>query len=351
MRRASQRIGCAEVVVVLAKDDGGRVERELRLIEGPLLGDDPDFRVSDAGGGPIQVSHGQEQEVRGHAGGRGEAHARSPVAEIRALRYRHVADRHLAAGYGRLEIERRTVGGLVPRRDEPARVGVLELREERALAAGRGVVVESEQPHGLGADLARVVDREPIGAARDRPREGEGRSLGGGVHRDLGGGEGRRGRSVRELHRGETEVDGVQRDAGRRLKDLDGDRGPAAEGQRPRVRGDGDLVVCGDDAPRKLRRHVRAHGRGRGRIGGRGDRGHGQDHESEQHGENGGGRREELGHFSSNIYRARGRGEGGLAPQAVATTLGLRDFALLWLCAIAEGGIVTSLLSPGHDSR
>src|SRR3546814_19484584 len=79
---------------------------------------------------------------------------------------RHVAHRHLALRHSHFQIERGLVRRLVPRRNETARVGILELGVQRTLLARPGVVVDREQAVGLGPDLAGE-----IGSASCRERE------------------------------------------------------------------------------------------------------------------------------------------------------------------------------------
>ena len=157
-----QCIRNTEVVVVLAQHLHGRVERELRLAGLALLRHDAQLGRSELCCRAVEFAEPEEQQIGRHFRRLLEAHSRAPAGDLGALRDRHVADRHLVLRHDRFEHERRFVRRLIPRRNHAARVRGFELRVQRALLAARRVVVDGEQSDRLRADLAGVVERQPV---------------------------------------------------------------------------------------------------------------------------------------------------------------------------------------------
>ena len=269
-----QGIGRAEVVVEVVERDLGGVQREGRLRQQAALRDHAQFGRARHGGGALEVAEGKEQQVGGHPRRGPERHPRQAIAGLLGGGHRHAAHRHRGGGHGGGQPEDRLVGRLVPAGHEPSRIGVLELREQRALGASRRVVVDGEQPGGLGADPAGVAHGQAVGARRHRFGERERRRLLRGVHGHL---RRRQGRAVRggQHDRGKIQLERVQGDVAGGLQHVQGDRRRAVEGQRLRVRRDGDVVIAGYDATGQLGGDQFGRGCGQGQArqgaGGRGN--------------------------------------------------------------------------------
>ncbi|MNK65112.1 hypothetical protein D3C87_843980 [compost metagenome] len=257
-----QRVAHAEIIVVFAQQGGRLVEREAALRQRALLRDDAYLRAVAHGRGPLEVAQAEEQQIRRHARRGGEAHVLGAIAQVLAAGDRHVPDGHLAARDDHVQREGGLVVRFVPRRQHAARVGIFELRVQRALAALRRVVVEREQARGLRADLAAVVDAQQVLALGQRLGKMHGRRLLVRIEIDLarhllaaarafdGGG-------------GKRQVQGIEGDAACRRVDGDLDGGCALEGGGGGVRRDRQRIVQRRDAARQLRG-------GRGGVAGRG---------------------------------------------------------------------------------
>ena len=250
-----QRVRHAEVIVVFAQHAPPTTRSaNSRLRRQALLRDDADLGATHA-----SRSRDRSRRARRTAGrSTSSATARSARACGRCRGRSRSATGMLltaicAAGTVAVEVERRLVGGLVPRRDEAARVGILELRVQRALLAGLGVVIDREQAVGLRADLAGVVHRQPVLADGQRLRKDERGRLRFRIDLDL------RRRIVgmtgdrRQPYRRECHVQGLQDDACGRLQHVERDRHFAVETQRFRVRHHGHVVMRGAHVARQLR--------------------------------------------------------------------------------------------------
>ena len=277
-----QRIRHAEIIVVLAQHVTGRLQGETGLRLLAQLRDHADLGAVGHGGGALELAHAEEQQVGRHLRRLPERHAAHAVAQVLLRGDRHVAHRHVGARHGGFEVERGLVRRLVPRGDEAARVGVLELRVQRALLAGLGVVVDREQAVGLGADPAGVAHRQAVFAGRHRVIEGEGGRLRLLVHRhlrlahhDLQLGRRQRGLGEREARR-------VERDAAGGLEHVQRDRDLAVETELVGVRHHRHVVVQRRHATRQLGGGL-AHRRC---LGGGRERGHRQAGQGQRNGGN-----------------------------------------------------------------
>ena len=252
-----QRIRHAEVVVVLTQHRARGIECELRLRGQALLRDHAKLDAFGTCRRPLEVAEAEEQQVGRHPRRSREAHALPAVAEILALADRHVADRHLRRRHDRGEIESRLVGRFVPAWNEPACIGILELRVERASRAIRGDVVEGEQAVGLGADAAAVGQAQPVAAGGQGFGKREARGLRRGIDTDLRIAVDALLHCRVQVGRRELQVDRIQGDAVGRLEHLERNRDLAIEFERLCVRLDLDFVVQWAHVARQLGRRRR----------------------------------------------------------------------------------------------
>jgi hypothetical protein len=164
------------------------------------------------------------------------------------------SDGHLAGGHVGGEVEDRLVVRLVPRRHELARIGVLELRVQRALLAGLGVVIDREQAVRLRADLARVVHRERVLADGQRLVECER----GGLRLRIGADLRRLHAAVRRIQHDirERHVDRVEHHLVGGFEHVEGDRHLAVERELVGVRDERDRVVRRAHVARQLRGRI-----------------------------------------------------------------------------------------------
>ncbi len=216
----------------------------------PRRGDDADFGAGGGGGDAVELTHGEEEQVRRHARRGLETDDAAAVRARLAPRLGHVADRPLPHGHDDGEIVGRAEIGLVPARHEAPRVRRLELGEERAALARLGRVIERKQAGRLGVDDARIIDVQPVPARRDRRIEAEAGGLRGGVQRDTGAAV------AVKRHRREGEIGRVERDRVGRFDHLDVDRDAARETQIGGVGGGGDRVMQRPDVAWKLARNL-----------------------------------------------------------------------------------------------
>ena len=257
-----QRIRQLEVAVVLGEQRLRRRECEARLRDYSGAGDDADFGRAGPRSEALELADGEEEEVGRHPRRRRETGALQARCCGRRCLDRHVADRHLSGRQRRLEREGRLVGGLVPRRHEATRVGVLELGVERALRAGRRFVVEREKARRLLADRAAIGDLEPVVAGVDRLGEDEAGGLRPGIEVDPAQRDRHAARQRLQADRAEVEIDRIERDAVDRLADLDLDRDRGSEAPCGGVGDHADVVVQRPYAAWQLGRRRRRRGRG-----------------------------------------------------------------------------------------
>ena len=188
-------------------------------------------------------------------------------------RGRHVADGHFVGGNARVRSKRRLVVRLIPARDEAPCVRGLELGEQRArVLAFVVLVIEREQAVRLRVDLARIGERQPVGA---------GRSVRGKVRVAVWVSASSRDRppTPRSLPlpvnaaRAKRKVGGIKHQLSRWLDDVEVDGDAAIEGQLLGVRRDGERIMVRDSGARQLGRNGRIDGVGlRLRCGGGGGR-------------------------------------------------------------------------------
>jgi hypothetical protein len=139
---------------------------------------DTDVHAFDHAMHAFEVARAEEQQVGGHLRGFRETHMLHFARQLFRGCDRHVGDRHQAGRQPGREFESRLETGLVPAGQEAARVGGLELREQRAHRGLRGaflnLIVEREQAAGGLADLAVVGKLQPVCALRQRAGESQG---------------------------------------------------------------------------------------------------------------------------------------------------------------------------------
>ncbi len=123
-----QRIGDAEIVVVVAQQVDRAVEREAALRRLAARGDDSDGDVVDLGGDALELADGEDEEIARHARRRREGDALEAIAGRFLLDDRHVGDRQEMLGDGGGQREARLEGRLIPAWKDAARVGRLEMR-------------------------------------------------------------------------------------------------------------------------------------------------------------------------------------------------------------------------------
>ena len=193
--------------------------------------------------GPDDEGH----EVRRHLHRRGEADRALTVAEVGVRGDRRVGVRGQVARHREVHLVGRLEGRLVPAREGPTGVAVLELRGgDGVLHAGRvgeRRTVEAVQlvvQDAVEGDLedGRTGRQLPSRTCRSRPRTVSSRLEVDRAVRRAAGGE-RRG--------AEVEFDGVQLHDLRRLGDLDVDLDATGERGALQVRRDEDSIGRGDD--------------------------------------------------------------------------------------------------------
>ncbi len=137
-----QRIWNAEIRVVFMQHVAPGIQCELRLVHLALLRDHANLgAIVGLARRPLEVADTQKQQVRGHLGRGLEGHALHATGTIAGRGDRHVAHRHLRGRRNDCQVERGLEIGLVPRRNEAARIGIFELGKQRAaLALWSGVI-------------------------------------------------------------------------------------------------------------------------------------------------------------------------------------------------------------------
>ncbi len=163
-----QRVGHAEILVVVGQHMAFHAERILRLLL--LAGRRPGGQIGFAGmaahGG--EIAGDQRQEVGGHAWRGGELHLLQALARGRGCRYRHVRNRRQIGRHHGGELERGFEGRLVPAGEHAACIGHFELRHQHALGGtGRRLVVIVIDAGGRVRNGAGVVDRQRMRAGGD----------------------------------------------------------------------------------------------------------------------------------------------------------------------------------------
>ncbi len=231
-----QRIGDAEVVVVVGENRGGLVQGIGRLGRLAAGDDHADVDAIDLAADPLEVPDRQEHQVGRHLRGGLEDGALQAAGERLHAGDRRVGNRHLAGGRHHAQLEAGLGRRVVPAGREPARIGVLELGDQDPLGTARRGVVQVEQPGGKAVDHAGVVDLHGMLARGQGMARAQGDGLAGGVEPDL-----RRGavdRGVLDL-----QVEGIQRHRRDLLARLHLDGLGSGEGQLLRVRRDIDAVA------------------------------------------------------------------------------------------------------------
>ncbi|MNV13056.1 hypothetical protein D3C71_1036830 [compost metagenome] len=251
-----QRIGHAEIVVVFVNHIATGLQREARLLDLAGLRDHPDLGAVVGGErGAFELTGRHEQQIRRHLRRGLEHHLLQPIAQRLAAGLGHVADRHLRGRHIEREVERRLVTGLIPRRHETTCIGVFKLREQRALLAAVGGVIQREQTIGLRVDDAAVVGTQRVAARHERLVERERRRLVGFIDADPG-----RQRSAlpcRQLAVGETQRCGLQHDAVGRRQHVQFDADLAVEGHLLGMRRDFHAVMQRTRSAWQLRGYFR----------------------------------------------------------------------------------------------
>ncbi len=251
-----QGIGDGEVVVVIAKEGAGLVEREAGLHGLPPADHDPDVHAADLSADPFEVPHGQEHQIARHLRGRLEHGALQAAGQGLHLGDRRVGDGHLARRRDDAQLEAGLDAWIVPHRRDAPRIGVLELGDQHPLGPLARGVVEMEQAGGEVVDLAGVIDGQGMGAWRYGLAEVEAGGLCDGIEGDPGG------RLAVQARAGNREVECVQHDGPDRLAHLQLDGLGPREGQALGVGREVDPVA---DRPHRLRQSQRRTGLGRGR--------------------------------------------------------------------------------------
>ncbi len=181
-----QRILHAEIVIEIAQEIDGAVEREAALVALAGGGDDADGNAFGLRRQPLELAGREHEEIARHFRRRQECDLLQRRRDRLLFRDRHVADREEGARHRHGERERRLEGGLVPARKDAAGIGRLEMaRQHPPGALVRGVVDEKKSPPEL-VDLAGEADAQLVRADGERLREGQRGGLGGGVERDDG---------------------------------------------------------------------------------------------------------------------------------------------------------------------
>ncbi len=164
----------AEIVVEVAQQVDRAVEREapLRALAGG--GDDAHGDAVGIPGEPFELARGQHEQVARHLRGRRKRHLLQSRGDRLLVRDRHVGDREERARQRDGEREGRLEGGLVPAREDAARIGGLEMAGDHPLLRAAGRVIDEEQPAPEPVDLRAECDAQLVGAGRDRLREPSG---------------------------------------------------------------------------------------------------------------------------------------------------------------------------------
>ncbi len=252
-----QRIGDAEIVVVVAQQGAGLAEGEARLDALAAPHDHADVDTPDLAADPLQVPHRQEHQIGRHLRRGLEDHPLEAAGQRLHLGDRRVGDGHLAGRRHHAELEARLDPGIVPERREAAGVGVLELGDQHPPGPGGRVVVEVEEAGGEVVDLARVVDRQGVRPGRDGVAEVEAGGLGDGIEGDPG-----RRRPV-EAGVADGKIQRVQHDGRDGLAGLQLDRLRSGEGEMLGIRGEVDPVA---DRQHRVRQAQGRAGLGRRRF-------------------------------------------------------------------------------------
>ncbi len=185
-----QRIGHAEIVVVVGQDVRGRVERvSCALAVSPRLTTTPTSTPSTCSMHALEIAQRRRTADRRTSSASAAKRTRLRLpgsASVAAIGMLETAiwSAGTVAVSAKVALRRR----LVPGGHEAARVGILELGEQRArLALGR-VVVQREQARGLLVDLAVIGEAQRIRAGLDLALERQRR----GLHRSRRSGSQRR---------------------------------------------------------------------------------------------------------------------------------------------------------------
>jgi hypothetical protein len=246
-----QRISAAEIVVVIGQELFGGLQGIARLGSLALADHDADRGSVDVLRHPLQVADSEEQQVRAHPWRRLEAHALETARQRLAGGLGHVGHRQLMRRHDGGDREHGLLRGLVEHRHEAPRVGRLKLGRQHPPAH----IVDVEQARGAVGDPGGVVDGQHVRPRRDGRAGAEGGRLSPRV--EAGGGRG-------AVHSGchDGQVEGVDDEAIRAPRDLQGHLHVAAQRQLRGVRRERQVIGDRLDAGGQLRRDRRRGRRG-----------------------------------------------------------------------------------------
>ncbi|MCP1913528.1 hypothetical protein J2R96_006008 [Bradyrhizobium elkanii] len=242
-----QRIFDAEIVVVIGEQLHRAVEREPAL---PALALRRHHADRDAAGircDALELANREHEQIARHLRRRRERNLFEIAGDRLFAGHGHVADREQIARNDDGQREARLERRLVPAREDPPRIGRLQLAGDHPLDPGPGRVVDREQAGAEFVDLRREGDTQLVAAGRKRPGEGQRCGLRGGVGRDL-----RVLRAVIDRDLCECRVDRVQRQLRGRLAYLDVDGLDARQSEARDIRRQLDRVMQRDDRLRQL---------------------------------------------------------------------------------------------------
>src|SRR5262249_28878632 len=240
-----QRIGDAEIFIVIVQEPAGLFESVAGLAGVAALDDNADIHAIHATLDTLEVAYANEQQIGRHLRRLLEAHALRRRREARDLGDGHVGDGHAVLRYIDGHGEGRLAQRLVPAGQQIARIGGLEVgRERTARAIGAGVV-HGEEALGGTAYRAVILDVKTVFPGGDDARKGERGTPEPIVEAHTGVGPTIEGGVVEgEPHR-------IQSDGRAGGDDLDGYRDLAGEGERSGIGHQRKVVVEWDDVIRQ----------------------------------------------------------------------------------------------------
>ena len=244
-----QRIFHAEIVVVISEQLDGVFQREASVLAFACGRHHADRGAVGVSRDPLQFAGRKHEQIARHLRCRREHHPLQIVGRLILLHHRHVTDRKEGFRHHYGQRERRLERGLIPARENPPRVGGLELARNHPLGALPGRVVGIKQPASKRIDLRRKNDAQAMRARGKRLGKGQRRGLSGGVERDF-----RALRVVVDAGRRERHVDRVQRHLRGRLAHLDVDGFSPRKRELLQIGGELDRIVNGDHGLRQLAR-------------------------------------------------------------------------------------------------
>ena len=188
-----QRIGDAEIVVVIAQQLDRGVERIAAVLALAARRDDADRDAGGVGGDALEVAGREHEQVARHraaSSGRRRASVPSPAGSSRAT--------------GMLETARNSCGTVTVSAKLALKAGSSQPGKMRRASAGSswldiirlrsagGRIIDKEQAAAEAVDAAGVRQAQLVAAGRDRAREAERRGLVGRIERNLRRGRPRR---------------------------------------------------------------------------------------------------------------------------------------------------------------